>query len=247
MSAIILPAPKMQFLDAVGNPLVAGKVFTYIVGTNTPKDTYTDETGMSANTNPVILDARGEAAIFWDGNYRVTLKDAADNTIYTVDGLNSRAERLATPRNINNIPFDGSASIGLGTFLYEQQCTTVGFTSAALITLLTASANIADRNVFAAVPYDGFMRFSISQIVSNLTAGTPGSLEIYAVIAGVSKQPVHLCSPQVVGTPAYASMNLVFPVTAGQSIDIRGRVVGGVGATYTIGLAGVGFEMVSST
>jgi hypothetical protein len=39
------------------------------------------------NTNPVILDARGEAVIFWTGVYKVVLKDASDVTIWSVDNI----------------------------------------------------------------------------------------------------------------------------------------------------------------
>jgi hypothetical protein len=41
------------------------------------------------NTNPVVLDARGEAAVFWSGAYKVVLKTATDATVWTVDGVQS--------------------------------------------------------------------------------------------------------------------------------------------------------------
>ena len=58
------PAPpaKATFYDEAGEPLVGGKVYTYEAGTTTPQATYTDSTGAYTNPNPVILDARGEAA-----------------------------------------------------------------------------------------------------------------------------------------------------------------------------------------
>jgi len=53
----LTPTPKQQFLDANGNPLSGGKVYTYAAGTTTPLVTYTDESGTTPNTNPVILAA----------------------------------------------------------------------------------------------------------------------------------------------------------------------------------------------
>ena len=41
------------------------------------------------NTNPVVLDARGEATVFWAGAYKVVLNTAADVTVWTVDGVQS--------------------------------------------------------------------------------------------------------------------------------------------------------------
>jgi hypothetical protein len=84
--AVLTPAPKMQFFDINGDPLVGGKVYTYEAGTTTPLTTYTDNTGSSANPNPVILNARGEAAIWLGaGIYKFRLTDANDVELWTVD------------------------------------------------------------------------------------------------------------------------------------------------------------------
>lgn len=89
MTTTLTPNPVMQFFDANGNPLVGGKLFTYAAGTTTPQATFTDYGGGTANTNPVILNSRGEAAI-WCGNnrYYMVLKDADDVEIWTADNVN---------------------------------------------------------------------------------------------------------------------------------------------------------------
>jgi hypothetical protein len=79
----------MQFFDANGNPLAGGKLYSYASGTSTPLTTYTDSTGLSANTNPIILDSRGEANVWLGGNnYTLTLKTDTDVLIWSVDGVN---------------------------------------------------------------------------------------------------------------------------------------------------------------
>ncbi|AKA60329.1 hypothetical protein P26218_26 [Rhodoferax phage P26218] len=87
--ATLLPEGKQSFNNSAGAPLVGGKVYTYDAGTNTPRTTYSDAAATVPNTNPVVLDARGEATIFWAGAYKVILKDAADVTIWTVDNITS--------------------------------------------------------------------------------------------------------------------------------------------------------------
>ncbi|RPJ33060.1 MAG: hypothetical protein EHM17_00245 [Verrucomicrobiaceae bacterium] len=84
----LTPTPKQQFLDANGNPLSGGKVYTYAAGTTTPLTTYTDESGTTPNTNPVILDSRGEAGI-WLGvaSYKLKLTTSTDVEIWTVDNI----------------------------------------------------------------------------------------------------------------------------------------------------------------
>lgn len=85
--ATLLPEGKQSFTKSDGTPLVGGKLYTYEAGTSTPKATYADAAGTVPNTNPVILDARGEATIYWSGSYKVALKDASDSVVWTVDDV----------------------------------------------------------------------------------------------------------------------------------------------------------------
>lgn len=82
MSFVVLPNGKNYFATSLGTPAAGYKVYAYVAGTTTPKDTYTDSTGATPNAHPVVLDSRGEAAIYWTGTYDVVLKDAAGATIW---------------------------------------------------------------------------------------------------------------------------------------------------------------------
>ncbi len=83
---VLAPSPKFRAVDDDGSPLVGGKLYSYTAGTSTPKLTYVSFAG-AANTNPVILDARGEADVWLDGNYKLTLLDANDVQIWSVDDI----------------------------------------------------------------------------------------------------------------------------------------------------------------
>ena len=80
-----------QFFDNNGAPLNAGKIYTYQAGSSTPLTTYTDNAGLVANTNPIILGTAGRPPNeIWltDGLfYKFILKDSADVTIQTYDNL----------------------------------------------------------------------------------------------------------------------------------------------------------------
>lgn len=78
----ILPPAKTQFADGNGVPLALGKVYFYVPGSLTPKDTWQDLDATVLNTNPVDLDSSGRAVIVGIGKYRQILKDALGNTIW---------------------------------------------------------------------------------------------------------------------------------------------------------------------
>lgn len=95
-AATVTQAPpiKFQFTNSAGVPLVGGKLFTYAAGTTTKQATYTDSTGSTQNTNPIILDSRGQANIWVDitKTYKFTLSPSTDTDpptapIWTVDGV----------------------------------------------------------------------------------------------------------------------------------------------------------------
>jgi len=91
MSAGLFTDGTFQGFDSSGNPLAAGKLYTYANGTTTPRATYTTAALDVANANPIILDSAGRAAVWLDsalGNYKLVLKTSADVTVWTVDEIN---------------------------------------------------------------------------------------------------------------------------------------------------------------
>lgn len=86
--ASLMPPGKQQYFTANGVPLAGGKLYTYAAGTTSLLSTYQDKSGGTPNTNPVILDSRGEASVFWgSAGYKAVLKDSTDVTIWTQDNL----------------------------------------------------------------------------------------------------------------------------------------------------------------
>lgn len=89
MAKHLSPVPRLRFIDADGDPLIGGKLYTYEAGGTTPIVTHTDATGGTENTNPIILDAYGEADVWiaLQQQYKFVLKDSLDNTIRTIDDI----------------------------------------------------------------------------------------------------------------------------------------------------------------
>jgi hypothetical protein len=88
-TTFLSPTPKLQFFDLNGAPLSGGLLYTYAAGTTTPLASYTDSTGLIANTNPIVLDSRGEANVWLSGDiYKFALYTSVSVLIWTVDNIN---------------------------------------------------------------------------------------------------------------------------------------------------------------
>lgn len=83
-----------RFVDSNGNALSGGLLFTYQSGTTTKFQTYTDSTGNTQNTNPIVLNQRGEASVWLvpTQSYKFVLAPANDtdpptSPIWTEDNI----------------------------------------------------------------------------------------------------------------------------------------------------------------
>ena len=80
-----------QWLNQVGQVLSGGKINTYAAGTTTPVATYTDNTGLTPNANPIILDSTGRyAQEIWlsaGQAYKFVVTDSLGVTQFTLDNL----------------------------------------------------------------------------------------------------------------------------------------------------------------
>lgn len=87
MTAVLLTPLTGQFFDNNGNPLSGGLIYSYQAGTTTPQATYTDASGLTPATNPVVCNSAGRADIWGSGVYKFVITDALGNTIDTLDNV----------------------------------------------------------------------------------------------------------------------------------------------------------------
>lgn len=85
--ATILPNGRQQFFYPDGRPLADGLVYTYEVGGSTPKTTWQDKAGSIQNTNPIVLDSQGTAAIWGAGDYRQVVTEPDGTQIWDANTL----------------------------------------------------------------------------------------------------------------------------------------------------------------
>lgn len=182
-----VPLVKSQYFDQNGHVLSNGCIFTYISGTSTPLATYTDFGGLTANPNPVVLDASGRPPndIWLTGGsaYRITLvtqggvKCATGAQIWSEDGI---TVGFASLLNSNNVWTGTNTFNGAVTFNSSAVFNT-GLTANGPVDL-AAGGSLA--GTFTGTPtFSGTLNFAggflattgtfSGQIISTLATGTP--------------------------------------------------------------------------
>jgi hypothetical protein len=203
MTAALTLSPKAQFLANDGTPLVGGKLYTYAAGTTTPLATYTAYAGTVANTNPVILDSRGEADVWLDNAlYKLALYDSDNALIWTVDNISS----------VNNGIFTGPVSGTTGTFSGALTAASGTFSGA----LTAASGMTAASGTFSGAVSGTTGTFS------GAVSGTTGTF------SGAVSGTTGTFSGAVSGTTGTFSDNVQMASANGSCLaGLRNRVING--------------------
>ena len=188
-----------QFFTNTGSVLTGGKLYTYLAGTTTPAATYTSATGITFNTNPIVLDAAGRvpnSGEIWLGQsvqYKFVLKDSNDVLIGTYDNV--------TGINSNFVNYNA---------LEEIQTATAGQTVFNLTNLYQPGTNTLSVFVDGVNQYDG-SSYSYTETNSTTVTFTAG-LHVGALVkfttavtlsAGVTSS--NLVTYQPAGTGAVAT------------------------------------------
>lgn len=117
-------SPRFQAIDLNGRPLVGGLLYTYANTTTTPQATYQDSAGVAANTNPIVLDDRGEAVVFLQDGLKYTwvLKTAGDVLVWSQDDISGTAGGTGGITVVNVLPTSDIGPVylpGQGTFYWD--------------------------------------------------------------------------------------------------------------------------------
>jgi hypothetical protein len=78
------------------------QLYSYTAGTTTPLATYTDATGVSPNTNPVVLDSTGTAKVFLSSaayKFKFVLQNQFGVQQWTVDNIVGSGSQLISIAN----------------------------------------------------------------------------------------------------------------------------------------------------
>lgn len=244
--ASLTPTPKQQFFDANGDPLVAGKVYTYAGGTTTPIATYTSQTGATANTNPIILDSRGMANIWLQPTiaYKFVVTDENDVQQYTTDNILVPVDNLS----FGSPPPIGDVAPNSGAFTTLSATLNVTFSGTGYVQMPVGATT--DR---PASPSEGMFRYNTTlDLFEGYANGAWGQVGGAAGATGGGNDEVFIENDQVVTIsytiPSTKNAMTTGPITLGGGFVGTGSIAG---TTLTIdsvtsGVVGVGSVIVGS-
>jgi hypothetical protein len=224
MPLYLAPVCNGQTFDANGDPLNGGQIETYLAGSSTPAATYTDDTGGTPQSNPIILNSLGYPTLgpIWltgGVSYKFVIKDSLGVTLRTIDdisGVNdasvSQSEWLESglvPTYINatsfSVPGDQTMVLQTGRRIRTQN--TSGFIYSTI-----------SNSVFAA----GITTVTVVNDSGTLDAGL--TLVAYALLAATPLSVPDLPGSKITGAYTASAM------TVSTSPRVLGRVTGGSGA-----------------
>lgn len=244
--ASLTPTPKQQFFDANGDPLVAGKVYTYAGGTTTPIATYTSQTGATANTNPIILDSRGMANIWLQPTiaYKFVVTDENDVLQYTTDNILVPVDNLS----FGSPPPIGDVAPNTGAFTTLSATQNVTFSGTGYVQMPVGATT--DR---PASPADGMFRYnSTLDLFEGYVNGAWGQVGGDAGATGGGPDEVFIENDQVVTIsytiPSTKNAMTTGPITLGGGFVGTGSIAGDTLTidTVTSGAVGVGSVILGS-
>lgn len=223
----LLPMPRLQFFDPSGVPLAGGKVFTYIAGTTTPLASYSDQSGAFPNSNPVILDSGGFAAIWLSAaSYKIVVQDTNGVQQWTVDNVISWVDLVSDQTIAGNKTFTGAV-------IFNAAANFAGTVTVSGNLTATAGQNVLGQvSKLNNVLYvgEGITVWGVSDIGAQINAA-------YAALP-FQRGGTIIVLPKSTGNSAY---QFVTPITLNSSqkpVLLRGATV----AASAVGLAGVILE-----
>jgi hypothetical protein len=251
MSYFLSPIGNEQQSDANGDPLIGGKIWTYLAGSTTPTATYTDDTGGTPQANPIILNAFGlpdSSAPIWlaEGvSYKFVFTDADDVAtrppVDDISGVNDAATSASewvesgfVPTYVSatsfTVPGDQTDTLHVGRRV--KTTNTAGTT----YSTITASAYGAVTTV-TVVNSSGTLDSGLSAVSYGLLSATNRSLP--AIIFGLDQTV----------TDVSASRSLVtgYTNTTGRPILVHVRVTSSSAAATSVALTISGVAVTSTT
>lgn len=217
------PVGNDQTFDANGDPLTGGQIETYIADSSTPLATFTDDTGSTPQSNPIILNSLGYptlGAVWLTGgqSYKFVIKDSLGATLRTIDNISgvndasvSQSEWVVsgfTPTYINATSFSvpGDQTMVLQVNRRLRTTNTSGF----IYSTITNSVFAAGITTVTVANDSGTLDAGLSVVEYGLLSATSPAIPVVPISLGGTGQTTALAAFDALkqaATTAYAGVS----------------------------------------
>ena len=189
-----------QFFDSNGTPLAGGLLYVYTAGTTTAATSWTTNSGASANTNPIVLNAAGRTPFEIWLNSGVTYKFALYTSTNVLIGTYDNIPAIDDPTVFNNLITVTGTNALIGTSVPPYTSYVAGMTLSFIPVATNTGAVTIDvdglgaKNLFvgsstamvggelvagriAQIEYDG-TRFQLYQASISIADGSIGTAKL---------------------------------------------------------------------
>jgi hypothetical protein len=235
MAGVTPARSKQYFPNSLGAPLAGGLIYTYYAGTTSLADTWQDKDLNTANTNPIVLNARGECSIWLSSalSYKFVVKDSSGATIYTEDNVMGTGDTVAGVSDITVDRFSGTGAQTAFTLSVTpangENCTEVYVggvyiqknaysVSGAVLTFAVAPASGTNNIEVNTIQYTDYTAAATSVAASASTASTAATAAAASATSAASSATAAAAS----ATAADASADAAAASEAGAAAIVLG-------------------------
>lgn len=222
MPQFIAPICNDQLIDVNGDPLVGGQIETYLAGSTTPAQTYTDDSGSVTQANPIILNSLGYTPnpIWLTGgvSYKFVIKNAAGVIQRTVDDI----------AGVNDASVSQTEWVDSGlvpTYINATSFSVAGDQTAVLQVgrrvRTTNTSGLVYSTIANSVFADGITTVTLTNDSTTLDAGLSGVA--YALLAASPLSVPNLPGSKITGLITASGLTM-------NTARLLGRTTAGVGA-----------------
>lgn len=119
--------------DTIGDPLAAGKVYSYAAGTSTLKTLFKDFDLTDPHPNPLTLDSVGKATAYVDGQVKLYFEESDGTGVRTIDYVGT-SDSQTTESSLSRVLGDGLLASGNDVTL-NIDTTQLEFTSSSKVAI----------------------------------------------------------------------------------------------------------------
>lgn len=183
---------KQTFFDANSNELGGGKLFVYLAGTTTKVTTYAETDGISANSNPIVLNSRGEVpnGLYVEGGnlYKLVLSPSTDtdpptSPIWTRDDLSPI--NYVSPSAISEWQTGGvvATQTGASTFTVSGDQRQIFQAGRRVRAVITAPPQFAYGTIYSSSFGAGVTTVTLAPLSAALDGGLTGTMPDVGLLA----------------------------------------------------------------